>query len=31
VYLKLAIFKSLLKLAMERTGYGAALGFKLTR
>lgn len=28
---KLAIFKPLLKLAMERTGHGAALGFELTR
>lgn len=29
--LKLAIFKPMLKLAMERTGHGAALGFELTR
>ncbi len=29
--LKLAIFKPLLKLGMERTGHGAALGFKLTK
>lgn len=29
--LKLAIFKPMLKLAMERTGHGAALGFKLTK
>ena len=29
--LKLSIFKPMLKLAMERTGHGAALGFELTR
>jgi uncharacterized protein (TIGR00369 family) len=29
--LKLAIFKPMLKLAMERSGHGAALGFELTR
>jgi uncharacterized protein (TIGR00369 family) len=29
--LKLAIFKPILKLAMERSGHGAALGFELTR
>jgi uncharacterized protein (TIGR00369 family) len=29
--LKLAIFKPALKFAMERSGHGAALGFKLTR
>ena len=29
--LKLAIFKPMLKLAMERTGHGAALGFELTK
>jgi uncharacterized protein (TIGR00369 family) len=29
--LKLAIFKPMLKLALERTGHGAALGFELTR
>ena len=29
--LKLAIFKPLLKLGMERTGHGVALGFKLTK
>ncbi len=29
--LKLAIFKPMLKLAMERAGHGAALGFELTK
>lgn len=29
--LRLAIFKPILKLAMERTGHGAALGFELTK
>lgn len=29
--LKLAIFKPMLKLAMERSGHGAALGFELTK
>ena len=29
--LKLAMFKPALKFAMERSGHGAALGFKLTR
>lgn len=29
--LKLALFKPMLKLAMERTGHGAALGFEITR
>ena len=31
VNLKFAIFKPMLKLAMERTGHGAALGFELTK
>lgn len=31
VNLKIAIFKPMLKLAMERTGHGAALGFELTK
>jgi uncharacterized protein (TIGR00369 family) len=29
--LKLALFKPMLKLTMERTGHGAALGFEITR
>jgi uncharacterized protein (TIGR00369 family) len=29
--LRLAIFKPMLKIAMERTGHGAALGFQLTK
>jgi len=29
--LKLALFKPMLKLTMERTGHGAALGFAITR
>jgi uncharacterized protein (TIGR00369 family) len=29
--LKFAIFKPMLKLAMERTGHGAALGFEITK
>ena len=29
--LKLAIFRPMLKLAMERNGHGAALGFELTK
>jgi hypothetical protein len=29
--LKMAMFKPALKFAMERSGHGAALGFKLTR
>ena len=29
--LRRAIFKPMLKLAMERTGHGAALGFEVTK